>query len=120
MGLNVAISSRINVAISLNIAISSRINVAISLKVSSKVCPSSLIDYTTLKISVLEKRCFIIYYKVTINNISLKNNKVFAYAAVVAEWLELCNLQRQQSCLDPGLNPAWDYGIDRTKLEIMQ
>ena len=33
--------------------------------------------------------------------------------AVVVEWLEqwLCNLQRQQSCLDPGSNPAWDYGI---------
>ena len=30
--------------------------------------------------------------------------------AVVAEWLEqyLYNPQRQQSCSDPGSNPAWD------------
>ena len=31
--------------------------------------------------------------------------------AVVAEWLEQspCNIQRQQSCSVPGLNPARDY-----------
>ena len=38
--------------------------------------------------------------------------------AMVAEWFEqqLCNLQRQRSCSDPGLDPARDYKIDRSKL----
>ena len=31
--------------------------------------------------------------------------------AGVAEWSELRNLQRQQSCPDPGLNPGWGMNI---------
>ena len=46
----------------------------------------------------------------------------FYNPAVVAEWLEqqLCNLQRQQSCSDPDLNPARFYDIDCSKCNKLQ
>ena len=48
----------------------------------------------------------------------LSSHNAGSHPAVMAEWLEqqLCNIQRQQSCLDPGSNPARDFHTDCSKL----
>ena len=71
--------------------------------ITSSICPPLCPSYS---LSIIPSFLFTFMSLILAVYISIFSPR---YPAVVSEWLEqyFCNLQRLQSCSDPGSNPAW-------------